>query len=87
MRCPATGEVWVGASMNLDGARNGLWFFLGGGNYKDTALQAAWNAHGEQAFQYEVLEKLDDDVAARRVSDVLKERKSHWLGQLRARPL
>jgi hypothetical protein len=87
MRCLATGEVWVGSSMNLDGARNRILFSLGTGHYKDAALQARWNAHGEQAFQYEVLEKLDDDVSALRVGDVLKERSSHWLAQLRARPL
>ena len=87
IRCVATGEVWVGSSMNLDGARNRLWFTLGSGSYKDASLQARWNAHGEKAFQYEVLEKLDDEVSALRAGDVLKERTSHWLAHLGAHPL
>lgn len=87
VRCVATGEVWVGSSMNLDGARNRLWFTLGYGNHKDALLQARWNAQGEKAFEYEVLEKLDDEVSALRVGDILKERTSHWLAQLHAQPL
>ena len=40
--------------------------------------QDAWNAHGEQAFAYEILETLDDDVSALMVRDILKEKKAHW---------
>jgi hypothetical protein len=87
LRCAASGEVWVGASMDLGGAKNGLWFFLSNGHHKDEILQAQWNSHGEQAFQFEIIEKIDDDVSALRIADVLKERKGHWTARLDARTL
>lgn len=79
-----SGHVWVGASMNLDGAKNGLWFILSNGNYKDRTLQAEWNELGEQAFQFEIVEKLGDDVSDLRVRDVLAQRKDYWARQLAA---
>jgi hypothetical protein len=87
MRCTATGHVWVDSSPNLDAARNGLWFFLRNGYHHDQALQAEWNTHGEQAFQYEILEKLDDDLSPLGVKDLLKEKKRRWAAQLGARTL
>ena len=78
MRCQATGQTWVGSALNLDAARNGLWFGLRLGGQQDKSLQAAWNAHGEQAFSYEVLETLDEDVSVLIVRDILKEKKAHW---------
>jgi hypothetical protein len=87
VRCTATGQVWVDSSPNLDAARNGLWFFLRHGNHHNKALQAEWNTHGDEAFQYEILEKLDDDLAPIGVSDLLKEKKRHWTAQLGAQTL
>jgi hypothetical protein len=87
MRCCATGQVWVGSSMNLDATRNGLWFALDHGGHRDETLQAAWIAHGEQGFRYEILEKLDDDVPPIVVRDLLKEKKAHWVAQFGARAL
>jgi hypothetical protein len=87
VRCTATGRVWVDSSPNLDAARNGLWFFLRHGNHHDQSLQAEWNTHGEQAFQYEVIEKLDDDLSPMGVKDLLKEKKRHWAGQFNAQTL
>src|SRR5258706_14824661 len=82
VRCTATGQVWVDSSPNLDAARNGAWFFLRHRYHHNKALQAEWNTHGEEAFQYEILEKLDDDVSAIGVSDILKEKKRDWAAQL-----
>jgi hypothetical protein len=87
VRCTATGQVWVGSSPNLDAARNGIWFGLNLGSYLDKTLQAEWNAHGEQAFEYEILEKLDDDAIALELKDLLKERKRLWADRLGARTL
>jgi hypothetical protein len=87
LRCTATGHVWVGSSPNLDAIRNRLWFSLRQGNHQDTALQEAWNKHGAESFQYEVLEKLDDDLCPIEVSDLLKEKKLHWVAKLGARKL
>jgi hypothetical protein len=71
VRCTATGRVWAGSSGNLDAARNRFWFCLRNGSHPDKALQDEWNAHGEHTFQYEILEKLDDDVPPLEVTDVL----------------
>ena len=46
-----------------------------------------WNADGEGAFQYEILEKLEDDVHPLAVADRLKEMRSRWIAQLGARGL
>ncbi len=87
VRCAATGQAWVNSSMNLDAARNGIWFFLRNGYHQNKELQAEWNARGAEAFQFEVLEKLDDDVSPLALSDLLKEKKRHWTAQLGARNL
>ena len=75
VRCTATGQAWVGSSPNLDAARNGIWFGLKHGSCLDKNLQTEWQTHGEGAFEYEILGKLDDDVHAMEVNDLLKEKK------------
>jgi hypothetical protein len=87
IRCTPTGRVWVGTSRNLDAIKNRSWFSLRNGNHSDKSLQEEWNAHGESAFQYEILEKLDEDVHPLEVFDLLKEKKNHWIEQLGAQPL
>jgi hypothetical protein len=87
MRCAASGQVWVGSSMNLDATRNGLWFGLRHGSYIDKTLQAAWDAHGEPEFSYEILEKFDDDVCPIELKDLLKARRAHWAEKFGARKL
>lgn len=61
VRCAATGETWVSASPNLDTQQNGLWFQLRMGNHMNKPLQAAWKAHGEAAFAYEILAELPEE--------------------------
>ena len=87
LRCTVTGQVWVDSHPDLEAARNGLWFCLKHASHRNKALQAEWDAHGEQAFQYEILDKLDDDVHPLAVRDLLKERKSHWAAKLGAHTL
>lgn len=87
LRCTANGEVWVGTSRNLDATRNRSWFSLRLGSHIDKPLQAEWNAHGEAAFQYEILETLDDDLHPLAVRDLLKEKGNQWVAQLSARLL
>jgi hypothetical protein len=50
-------------------------------------LQAEWNAQGESAFRYEVLEKLEDDLAPMAWRDLLKNKKKEWVARLGARQL
>ena len=87
VRCTATGQIWVDSSPNLDAAPNGLWFGLRSGLHRNKALQAEWNAHGEPVFQYEVLEKLDEDVHPMSVTDLLKEKKRQWAAKFGAQSL
>ena len=87
MRSDVTGQNWVESSPNLEAARNGLFFFLRNGFHRDEALQAEWNSHGEQAFHFEVLEKLKEDLSPIAVKDLLKEKKRLWAAKLRARTL
>ena len=84
IRCAATSEAWVSASDHLDSARNGVWFQLRNGLHQNKRLQAEWNAKGEEAFTFEVLETLDDDVSPLLLKDVLRERQQHWENELRA---
>jgi hypothetical protein len=84
VRCTTTNHVWVGSTPNLNAARNAVWFTLRHGLHREKALQEEWNAHGEAAFQYEILEQLDDDVAPLSVRDLLKEKKAHWAAELSA---
>ena len=79
VRCVASGEVWVDASRNLDSQSNSIWFSLRQGGHRNKAAQAAWNAHGVDAFVYDVLEEIsDEDLTPLGVRDLLKVRERHW---------
>ena len=87
VRCTATGHVWVGVSRNLDATKNGCWFTLRGGVHQNKSLQTEWNAYGKDAFEYDVLEALSDDVHPLNVAALLKEKKITWVARLCAEPL
>ena len=87
IRCTASGRVWVGTSRNLNATKNSFWFSLRQGSHPSKSIQEEWNIHGEPAFQYEILETLDDDLLPLAVADLLKEKAAHWVAQLGARPL
>jgi hypothetical protein len=87
VRCSETGRVWVGSSPNLAATRNGTWFCLKSGSHIEKPLQAEWDARGEEAFQYEILEQLKDDISAMSLRDVLKEKKQEWVARLGAQAL
>jgi len=38
-------------------------------------------------FQYEILEELEDDLSPLAITDLLKEKKHHWIAQWDALPL
>jgi hypothetical protein len=85
VRCAASGETWVGVSRNLEQQQNGIWFGLRQGSYPNRAAQAAWKAHGEAAFAFEILEAFDDPDAVSYVRDGwLKDRDAHWRAALKA---
>jgi len=87
IRCISTGRVWVGASRNLNATKNGCWFTLRNGLHQEGSLQAEWNAQGESAFEYEVLEGIEGDLHPLEVDGVLKEKRLDWITRLGAHPL
>jgi hypothetical protein len=87
VRCNQTGDVWVGSSPNLAATRNGTWFCLQNGSSIHKQLQAEWDTRGEAAFEYEIIEQLEDDVSALALRDVLKEKKQEWVTRLGAQAL
>lgn len=87
IRCAANGACWVGSAPNLDTIRNRIWFTLREASHPNAAVRAAWRAHGAQAFSYEELERLDDDLGALTRERMLKDRLAHWVGALRADPV
>jgi len=86
IRCRPTGQVWVGASRNLDGQKNSSFFGLRLGSHRNRDMQAAWNAHGgEAAFEFTVVERLEDEDLGPLGRDTwLKARERHWLAELDA---
>lgn len=78
VRCAASGETWVGRTPDLDAIQNRLWFSLRMGSSTAGSLQAAWRAHGEDAFSLDVLERIDEESLAYLRDTRLKERVAHW---------
>lgn len=86
VRCTASGEVWVGGSRNIDPQQNSIWFSLKQGAHMNRAMQAAWKAHGEAAFSYEVLERIEaEDMTALGLADLTMARERHWQAALGAK--
>ena len=88
VRCMASGEVWVGATQDLSNRRNGVWFSLRLGSHREKSLQAAWNAHGADAFAFEPVETVDAEGLDRFGRDSrLRDRREHWIAALNAKGL
>jgi hypothetical protein len=87
VRCAATAQIWAGSAVNLDAIQNRLWFCLRLGKNTDPSLQRAWDALGEPAFEYQILEELPDDLPPLAIKDVLKEKRAAWLAHLSALPI
>ncbi|MBL8773609.1 MAG: GIY-YIG nuclease family protein [Phenylobacterium sp.] len=86
IRCAATGETWVAGARNIGPAQNSIWFSLKQGAHMNRAMQAAWTAHGEGAFTYEVLERIDgEELTPLGLADLVKDRARHWLAELGAK--
>ena len=81
------GPAFVDATPDLDAARNSLLFTLRNSLHPNKELQAEWNAHSEEAFEYQILEMLDEDVNPHAIQDLLKEQKVQWAERLGARTL
>ncbi len=86
VRCEIAELVWTAATRNLDTQQNQIWFVLRSGTHSNKPLQAAWNAHGADAFRYEILEVVEDENL-QLIELLLKDREKHWRSQLSAEPL
>lgn len=84
VRSSVTGHAWVGATRNLEATKNSCWFQLRNRLHRETSLQQEWDTQGESVFQYQVLERFDEDLHALEVDDQLKVRRSHWASELDA---
>ena len=87
VRCTVTGCVWVGATKNLAATQNRCWFALRNHVSMDKSLQEEWDAQGEPAFRYEILECFEKDVHPLEVDELLKKKASHWVADLGAQAL
>jgi hypothetical protein len=84
IRCAASGEVWVGQTLDLDKVWNRIGFTLRGGASPHRALQAAWKAHGAEAFSFEALERLEDEPLDFARQSTLNQRRALWRAKLGA---
>ncbi|PXA85270.1 hypothetical protein DMC25_02995 [Caulobacter sp. D4A] len=85
VRCGRTGQVFVGGTENVATRQNGVWFSLRLGSHPNARLQGAWNAHGETAFAFEVLETIDDaGLEPKGRALRLADRRKHWRQALNA---
>jgi hypothetical protein len=86
LRCTVSGEVWVGTG-DLNSSRTGIWFMLRNGMHHNKMMQDAWSLHGSEAFQFDVLASLEEDLSPMSVWDSLREGQKHWIKELRAWPV
>jgi hypothetical protein len=87
VRCGASGEIWVGRWTNVDAIQSRIWFTLRQGTNPNHELLGSWRRHGENQFQFEVLERVDDEDSSYIRSAFLKERAAHWRSALNAKPI
>lgn len=84
VRCVASGEVWVGGAPDLSKIQNRLWFTLRQGTNTHRSLQSTWNAHGAEAFNFEIIERLDAEEIGYVRDRIMRDRVVKWVEQLRA---
>ncbi len=86
VRCAASGEAWVGQTLNLEKIQNRIWFSLRQGSHRSESLQAAWRAHGAAGLSFAECERLEEDETetAYLRDALLKDRVAHWRSELKA---
>ena len=84
VRCAASGQAWIGQTLNLDTIQNRIWFSLRVGSNANPDLKSAWMEHGADAFSFEPLEALEEEELSYVRDTLLKERAIHWRTRLNA---
>jgi len=88
VRCVASAHVWIGAAPDLATIQNRLWFTLRNNSNPFKSLQEIWRKHGQDAFSFDVIERLEgDDDAAYIQNKALKNRHAHWVKKLDGIPI
>ena len=82
VRHTSSGRAWPDSSPNLDTTRNGLWHRLEEGRHLDKRLQAEWNRWGPEAFEYVILEVIDEEMSPLVLKETLKSLKAKWVDRL-----
>lgn len=85
--CLANSQCWVGSAPDLAKIQNRIWFALRHGNHRHGSLQAAWSAHGPDAFRFEALEALEEEELGFVRERLLKEKRGAWCARLGAEVL
>ncbi len=78
VRCVASGQKWAGTAPDLATIWTRHAFSLRQGADRNRGLQAAWNAHGQDAFTFEVVEEFDPETLTFARDRTFKERLLHW---------
>lgn len=82
IRNTVNGKRFVQGAYDLK-KMNGKRFELQTGSSPLRELQSDWNLHGEQAFAFEVLEKVDrSKLEGRDIKQVVEELEAKWLEKL-----
>ncbi|MBV8474734.1 MAG: GIY-YIG nuclease family protein [Hyphomicrobiales bacterium] len=84
VRCAPCGEVWVGQTRDVEKIWNRIVFSLRGKVIRHRTMQAAWDSHGAEAFDFEVLERLEDEALDFALRSALDERTAVWRERLKA---
>lgn len=75
IRCIPSGKLYIGSAVNLRTRWNQHRSYLRRNAHNNPVLQHAWNSHGEEAFEFTVIELV--------LAPVLIEREQYWLDRLR----
>lgn len=70
--CSETSEMFLTDAIDAPTAFNRMRFQLSSGLYPDKRLQALWDQHGEDAFEFGMLQRLDPSDADTDVAEELE---------------
>lgn len=79
VRNDATGRLLLGSSVNLHGPLNRHRSELRYGSHRCAALQADWDRLGEEAFTFEILDRVPDALEGLERDDALRQLEQKWL--------
>lgn len=84
VRCKASGQLWVGSAPDLSTIQNRLWFTLRQQSNSHRSLQETWTRYGAEAFEFEIVERLEDEDIDYIRGRLLTARLLHWTERLQA---